>query len=233
MTFRLVQRRMACRPTLVGWICLFGIACALLLWWWFECESFFCRTHRLPAKVLVVEGWIGRQGVQAAATEFKQGNYRYVVTTGGTTENRWNSDRWNYAEMAEHVLINEGVPKDEIIAAPTQAAKSQRTFASAVAAWQVLQARGFLPTTINLFTFGAHARRSRLIFAKVFHPGSAIGIISWMPSYEKAGPWWRSSDRAEDVIKETVGYTFEVLFSSGRHSNSPDQHLSLDPVQKP
>ncbi len=50
-------------------------------------ESFLSVTERSPADVLVVEGWIGREGVRAAGEEFKQRGYQYVVATGGLTAN--------------------------------------------------------------------------------------------------------------------------------------------------
>jgi hypothetical protein len=228
MAFCLIRRRTALCPTLLGWACLLGLVCAPFLFWWFECEAFLSRTQRLPTEVLVVEGWIGKEGIQAAGAEFKQGGYRFIVTTGGLTNNRWDSHQWSYAEMAGEVLVHEGIPPDKVIVAYPKNTEGQRTFESAVAADGALQAKGLLPTTINLFTLNAHARRSRLIFAKVFQPGTRVGIISWAPPNYKAGPWWRSSDRAEDVIKETAGYFFELLLNSGRTSNSPRERLSLN-----
>jgi hypothetical protein len=221
MTFRLVQHRTIPCPTLLGWVCILGIVCSLFSLWWFESESFLSRTQRLPAEVLVVEGWIGEKGIQAAGMEFKQGGYRYVITTSGLTNGRWSPHQWSYAEMARDGLIAAGISQDKIIVASPMDTERQRTFASATAVWRILHARGSLPTTINLFTLGAHGRRSRLIFAKVFRPETQVGIISWIPPNYRTEPWWRSSDRAEDVIKETAGYAFEVLFNSGRSSNSP------------
>ena len=55
----------------------------VLLW-----RVFLSLTERRPAEILVVEGWIGRDGVRAAATEFERGVYRYVVTSGGVSNPR-------------------------------------------------------------------------------------------------------------------------------------------------
>jgi len=62
-----------------------------------------------------------------------------------------------------------------------------------------------------------------LIFAKAFSPHTRVGVISWTPKDFSAGPWWKSSDRAEDMIKETVGYAYELLLNSGRWSNAPTE----------
>ena len=49
----------------------------------------------------MVEGWIGRDGVRAAAAEFEHGGYQYVVATGGlSTARGWAEAGWSYAEGA-------------------------------------------------------------------------------------------------------------------------------------
>jgi hypothetical protein len=47
-------------------------------------------TRRLPAEVLVTDAWIGRDGIRAAAEEFKLGGYEYIVVTGEMNEERRN-----------------------------------------------------------------------------------------------------------------------------------------------
>jgi len=122
--------------------------------------------------------------------------------------------------MASRNLIRFGVPKDKIILAPATDTETQRTYESAVAVWKVLQARGMQPKALNVFTLGAHARRSRLVFAKVEEPGTKVGSISWIPSAYVAMPWWGSSERAKDLLTETAGYLYEALLNSGRGPNS-------------
>src|SRR5205823_8580316 len=103
-------------------------------------EPFLAATRRLPADVLVVEGWIGEEGIEAAAGEFKRGNYRLVVATGGLNGESWNLQRWSYAEIAIRVLHNAGIPADKIIPARAADSEAQRTFAMAVATARALQA---------------------------------------------------------------------------------------------
>jgi hypothetical protein len=191
--------------------------------WWFNGESFFALTERQSADVLVVEGWIGREGLEAAKVEFDQGGYHYLVTCGGLAKDDWDSHQWNYALDAGRLMIRLGLPADRLIGAPAQETLGQRTFVSALAAHRALEARGLHPTAVNVFTIGSHARRSRLIFAKAFSPHTRVGVISWTPKDFSAGPWWKSSDRAEDMIKETVGYAYELLLNSGRWSNAPTE----------
>jgi hypothetical protein len=170
---------------------------------------------------LVVEGWIGLEGMRDAAQEFADGKYNLIVTTGGLTGERWNVERWNYAEMAAKELRRLGVAPDHILVARAREIESQRTFEAASAARRTLKSNNLEPATINIMTRGPHARRSRLIYAKVFGPHTKVGVISWIPVSERSTPWWGSTDRASDLIKESVAYPFELILNSGRTSNSP------------
>jgi hypothetical protein len=226
---RLVQRRTVWCPTWLGLLFILAMLVIPAAWWWNRGESFLSSTQRSPAEILVVEGWIGRDGIRAAVGEFEQHNYRYIVASGGlTADERWEQGGSSYAEVAERELLRVGVSQDKIIIAPARAVESQRTYASAVAVWRALQARGIQPAAINVFTLGPHARRSRLVFAKVFQPETHVGVVDWVPPRSEGVEWWRSSDRAKELLTETAGYVYEFLLNSGRRSNSPGSLRSAD-----
>jgi hypothetical protein len=227
----LVQRRSIWCPTWLGAFCMIALLAGPMVWWYLGGESFLSATRRLPAEVLVVEGWIGEEGVRAAAAEFRQHDYRYVVATGGVTSERWEPDRWSYASLAERELIRSGIPRDQVIDASAGDVKNRRTYQAAVAVWRALQARGIQPKDVNVFTLGPHAARSRLVFAKVFGPGTRIGVVDWIPSDQVPGPWWRSSERAKELILETAGYLFEFVFNSGRSQNMIKTPTGVSPQQ--
>jgi hypothetical protein len=76
------------------------------------------------------------------------------------------------------------------------------------------------PVAVNVFTAGAHARRSQLVYRKVFGSKVKVGVISWgAPERNSRRAWWTSSERTLELFKETLGYTYELLFSSGRSSS--------------
>ncbi len=212
---RLLERRSLLVPTWFGWLCLLLTFGTPSLAWLFLGESWLSLTERVPADVLVVEGWIGADGVRAAKAEFERGGYRYIVTVGALTNNRWGPRRWNYALEAHELLIALHVPEDCVIAAPAKETEGHRTYECAVAVRAALQARAIVPTGINTFTLGVHSRRSRLVFAKVLGP-IQVGAVSWHPTVYQPGPWWKSSERSLDLLKESVGYPFELLLNSGR-----------------
>ena len=182
----------------------------------------------MPAEILVVEGWIGREGLRAAVDEFERGGYRSIVASGGLTSGRWEDQPSSYAEKAAAEMIRLGISKDRIVVATSENTESHRTFESAVAVWRTLRSAGIEPKAMNVFTFGPHARRSALVFAKVNAHGANIGVIGWLPSGYKTERWWRSSERSRELLEETVGYLYEVLLNSGRRSNSPVADGSSD-----
>ena len=213
---RLFRRRTLWCPTWLGWaLLLVGIGGFGSLWW-FQGEAFLSLTAREPADVLVVEGWIGAAGVQEAVTEFKFGGYHTIVATGSLTGESWDKRRWSYAIEAEQQLLRAGIARDQVILAMPNETQRQRTHAMAVAAEEALRAQGIRPTSVNVFTRGPHARRSRLVFAKVFGPEVKVGVIAWLPPGYESTAWWRSSERSDDFLKESVGYLYELLLSSGR-----------------
>lgn len=221
MTIRLFQRRSIWWPTLLGWAGFFITLGIPFVLWCFQGESFLARTERQLADILVVEGWIGIEGIKAAKTEFEQGGYRYIVATGGMSGNRWDTRRWSLANEAEELLLRLGLSRDQVILAKPQDVQNHRTFASAVAVWHALHERGIQAKAINLFTLGVHARRSRLVYAKVQQFDIQVGVVSWTPPGYYSGSWWQSSDRSLELLKETVGFLYEALLNSGRGSNTP------------
>ena len=223
---RLVQRRTLWCLTWLGAFCVALFLAAPAVWWFYCGESFLSLTERRPAEILVVEGWIGRKGLDAAVDEFERGGYRYIVASGCLTSGGWEDKRESYAEMAAGEMIRLSVPKESIIVAHSRNTKNHRTFESAVTTWRTLRDSGIKPAQLNVFTFGPHAGRSALVFTKVYSDGSKIGVIGWVPAEYDREPWWLSSERARELLEETVGYVYELLFNSGRHSNSPADNSS-------
>jgi DUF218 domain len=217
--FRLVERRTVWFPTWFGTLLLFLLVAVPVAWWGVRGESVLSSTQRTRAEVLVVEGWIGSEGTRAAAAEFNQGGYQYVVATGGVASGKgWGQSGWSYAEGADHELVRSGVPEEKIIFAPSRGTESHRTYESALAVLKALDAKQIHPQALNVFTWGPHAKRSCLVFAKVLGPAMKVGVVSWVPSDYRDLPWWRSSERAKDLLTETAGYLYEFLFNSGRGS---------------
>jgi len=165
---------------------------------------------------MVVEGWVGPETIDAAADAFSHESFRWVVAAGGPTGERRNRKRQTYAEIAADGLIEAGVASEKIIRAPARDVETQRTYESAIAVREALVMKGLSPKTLTIFTRGVHARRSQLVYSKVFGRDTQISVISWQPTSQHTKFWWQSSARAKDFFTETIGYVYEALFDSGR-----------------
>ncbi len=223
---RLFRRRTVVCPTWLGLVCIVAIFFILIAAWIKFGESILAATHRVPPEVLVVEGWIGREGLRAAVDEFEHGGYRYIVASGGLTSGRWEDKPESYAVMAAREMIRLGVPEDKVVVAISEDTESHRTFESAVAVWQALRKAKIQPKDVTVYTLGPHASRSALVFAKVLGPETSVGVIGWQPASYQTEAWWKSSERSRELLEETAGYLFEVLFNSGRRSNAPQSGTS-------
>src|SRR4051812_38902311 len=111
--FGLFERRVVWWPTFRCWIIIFLASLAPVIWWWLYGESFLSLTRKAPADILVVEGWIGAEGIRAAAVEFQKGGYQYIVATGSLPLARL-SQKLSYAEIAELELIQYGIPREKV-----------------------------------------------------------------------------------------------------------------------
>ncbi|HWA29282.1 MAG TPA: ElyC/SanA/YdcF family protein [Lacunisphaera sp.] len=220
MAFQFFQRRTIWWPTPLGWFLLSLLWMVPATLWIIFGERFLSYPERRPAEVLVVEGWIGEEGIREAKAEFLRGGYRFIVATGGLSGENWSPRRWSYAAEAEEQLLRMKIPREQVILARPQETETDRTFGSALAVRAALRARGLQSASVNIYTRGAHARRSRLIYAKVLETSAPVGVVTWLPSGYENQFWWRSSARAEALIKETVAYPLELLLNSGRTSNS-------------
>lgn len=214
----LFARRTVLFPTALGWFLLVAVTVGAALLLSFSAESFLSRSSRLPADILVVEAWTQDDGALAAAAEFRAhpGQYRLIVASGGLTGQRWSRKRWREVEIVMRGLRNDGIPAEVMLGADVPDVETHRTFVTAQITRKTLEAKGERPAAINVLTRGCHARRSRLVFQRVFGPETKVGVIAWVPPGYDSPAWWRSSERAVDLLKEAIGYSYEVVLHSGR-----------------
>ncbi len=190
---------------------LLGI-CLLTLWLIsIEIEPFLAVTKRVPANVLIVEGWIDEDAMVAAARESKETNYQYVATVGEpVADDLFFHGTTTYADLAAARLQELGVPKEKLIVAGALYVKSGRTYESAKAVRAVFSKRNLRPSGINVFTEGAHARRTWAIYEEVFGKYPRVGVIAWTPADHQKEHWWQTSERAKGVISETIGWFYRT-----------------------
>lgn len=197
-----------------GWLAL---TAGLLLagWIWvLHVHPFLAVTRPVPARILVVEGWTHGYGVKAAMREFNNGHYDRIFTTGGPVEGTGNPSSITDTTAAQSaaLLKKSGLPENLVQSVPCCFVGRDRTYNSALALRDWLQAHAIQPGSLNVITEDAHARRTWLLFQEALGPEVHVGIISAEdPDYD-AEHWWRSSEGVREIIDESVAYVYARFF---------------------
>lgn len=185
----------------------FMVAGCVIVW---EIQPFLVVTHRVPTKVLVVEGWIHDYGLNAAVKEFETGRYSQIYTTGGPVEGigPTSSIYDTNAHRSAGLLQQAGIPAAEIQSVPACYLGRDRTYTSAVVLRDWLRDHNLHVDSINVLTEDAHARRTWLLFQEALGSNIKVGIIAVPnPDYD-ASRWWRYSEGVREVVDESVAYLY-------------------------
>ena len=209
-------------PTIWGWFFLSVICFAVCFLCVRNIYSLLAPNAPVDARMLVVEGWLARTELDQAVQAFKMGNYTSVATTGGPTD--WPETKYgNFAEMAADYLAQHGVPRELIHAVPAPPSAQERTFLSAVMLRESLLQSGSKVEAINLFSSGAHARRSRLLFRMALGNRVQVGILAAKPDGYAPEAWWRTSTGVESIIFQTIGLIWVKCFFWPGPPGSPQE----------
>ncbi|MBE9092567.1 YdcF family protein [Tychonema sp. LEGE 07203] len=205
----LIRRREMWAITWQGWvIAVTGLIIAMVLIIT-NIHPFLAVNSPLKADILVVEGWLPDYAIESAIAEFKKGEYRQLITTGPpVSKGYYLAEYKNYAELTAATCIALGFDKDKLVAVPAPNVVKHRTAASAIALRDWLAASALKVDSINLYSFGPHARRSWIIFKEVLHPEIKVGIIAAEPQDYNPQEWWKSSEGFRTVTGEIIAYIY-------------------------
>ncbi len=198
-------------PTLWGWFFLLSFVSAVCVFGVRNIYAFLAPNDLVGASVLVVEGWLAPSELDQAVQTFKIGGYTRVVTTGGPTV--WPETKYgNYAAMAADYLAQHGVPRDMILVVPAPQSAQERTFLSAVMLRESARRLGIKLDAINLFSSGAHARRSRLLFQMALGHKVRVGVLAVKPEGYNPEAWWLTSNGVESIVFQSIGLVWVKFF---------------------
>ena len=205
----LVNRRERWGLSLRGWLFLLVATVTLALTYAWNVHSFLAQTRRENTKILVVEGWARPFALNAAVTEFYNGHYDMVYTTGGPIAGSGGAtnDYQTSASVGAVLLVKAGLPAAVVQMVPSHVSGRDRTFNSAVALREWFRVHHVNVNSINVLTEDAHARRSRMLFQEAFGP-VAVGVIAVQnPDYDPAH-WWHYSEGVREILGESIAYTY-------------------------
>jgi len=184
-------------------------------------HPFLAVTDRVPADVLIVEGWAPPSTMKDAADEFLSGGYKRLILMRPilADPDKYASGRYN-GDYVMNLLLQDGVPKDKAVSLFPIVANKDRTFHSALDAKRWLAEQGMVVKSIDVATVGPHARRSRLMYQKAFGDDVKIGIISMPDRAYDPAHWWRSSEGVRDVLGEIIAYCYARFLFSASNENA-------------
>jgi hypothetical protein len=209
---RLVRRASLPVPTARGWLLLAVATAGGLLIALRGAYSFLAPQRPSGSELLVVEGWLDRDGLDQAVEIVRAEGYRRVLTSGGPITS-WSEllGFATHAELAADHLVRRGLPAGAVIAVPAPASAQDRTFLSAVEVRDWLQREGLTPERIDVLSQGCHARRSWLLYRMAFGPDVQVGIRAARPGQYDPERWWRTSVGAKAVVQELLSLAWTQL----------------------
>lgn len=190
-------------------------------------HEFLAINAPLQANILVVEGWAWESAaMQEAAQEFHRGGYDLVVSVGIRSPARESGPmQRNAAESAAKRLKEFGLDDRAIKVLAVSNIDRHRTYASALAVKHWLADAKIHVVGINVFTLGAHARKSLVLFQRAFGRSVPIGVISGTEDSYDPQRWWLSMKGIYTVLRKTLGYLYAEWWPL-----PDDPHASPDPV---
>jgi DUF218 domain len=214
-----------------GWLllALLGLVSAFLFF--VNAHPFLAVTRRVGTNNLVVEGWIQRYALRAAAKEFNNGSYEHIFTTGGPENGSggYVNDYQTSASVGAESLKKLGIPNEVIQMAPSRVMGRERTYSSAVALRDWLYNHNLTIHSFNVLTEDCHARRTQLLYQKAFGGKVAVGIIAVSNPDYNPKDWWRYSDGVREVIGESIAYIYARFFFYPRAAQFDKQVAQAGP----
>lgn len=201
------RQRQVWVPTISGWLFLLLISIATGVLLASNLYAFLAPNAPVGARVLVVEGWLSPVELAQAIQAFKNGKYERIVTTGGPVTG-WPEiyPETDFARLAADYLAHHGINRDLIIAVPAPKSAQERTFLSAVMLRESAQRLGIALDTVDVFSSGPHARRSRLLFQMALGQKVRVGILAARPGKFDPEIWWRTSEGVEQMFFQSFGF---------------------------
>jgi uncharacterized SAM-binding protein YcdF (DUF218 family) len=191
-----------------------GLGLILAIGFPLEIHPYLAPTAPVHSGTMIIEGWISNSFLSQAAAAFRAGRYQKLLVLQATDDEgeRQIGTTAACADRTE-ILASYGVPKPLIGTLLYPATERDRTYHAAIAARDWLTHHS-IEDSVDVVTIGPHARRSRMMFKKVFGKSFQVGIIALNdPTYDPKH-WWRTSEGVRDVLGEVIAYIYaEVRYT--------------------
>lgn len=215
---QLLKRRLVLLPT---WPCAAALVAAsagLALWVVTAIHPFLAVTRKATnPDLLVIEGWMPDYNLPRVIDAFREGPYQQVGTTGiALDKGHYLQEFKSYGAVTAATLKVMGMKDEEILVGATTDTFRHRTYTAAVAMKQAVDDAGLEVDSLDVYSQGAHARRTWIIFRKVFGDAVDVGVVALPAEDYDNDRWWGSSAGIKTVGMELLALGHEWLLDSGR-----------------
>lgn len=124
-------------------------------------------------------------------------------------QNVLRTDYQSEAEEATKFIINQGVDSELVHTLTAPWVDYERTFTTAQ------EVKKWLPDTISAITLiseSVHARRSRLVYQRIFGDSTKVGIIAANSKDYQPHGWWTQSGSRQYVLLQLAKYLYTKAF---------------------
>ncbi len=225
--FRLGKQVKCWRPTWLGWLIILIVLIGLLRFFLSYSMRYLAVSHPVNAKTLVVEGWVETYVVLDAMDYYRENGYERMIVTGvPITIYEFIAPYKNTAEATIFTMKYYGF-NDTIYSAsiPTNV-YVDRTFHTGLLVKELFDKHPDWEKSVDIYSVGVHARRSRFLFKKALGMDFKVGIIAHPDRSFQADTWWKSSKGFRNVSNEMLATPYAMLaFRFDIHSS---EKLLLD-----
>ena len=216
----LFRKRTVLLPTWPLSLLVLAAAIGLLTWAVFRIHSFLAPTRPAEkADLLVVEGWMPDYNLPRVVEDFREGAYQRIAVTGiALDKGSYLQEFKSYGDVTAATLKKMGIEDGEIVVGATTDTLRHRTYTAAVALRRAVDDAALSVESLNVYSQAAHARRTWMVFRKVFGDDVEIGIVALPTQSYDPDQWWASSAGIKSVGMESIALCHEWLFDSGRSS---------------
>jgi hypothetical protein len=203
------------------WVTL-GIG-VVLICFLISIHGFLAVSNPVGEGILVVEAWIPAKTLEESAIVFNSGRYRYFVVVGGPGQGSASksNDPTTWADLAATKLEKLGLDTKKLVQISVPAVSFGRTLEGATAVKRWLGSSRISVCCVDVFTVGAHARKSWILSRYALGDSYRVGIIAGSPdSYDPR--FWLASRRGIWVVaRNLAGYMYSKFWVHFHGKRSP------------
>lgn len=219
--FTLIRQKKCWRPTLLGWLLIFIILGVLVRMFLTFSIRYLSLNHSVNSKTLVVEGWVETYVVLDALDYFTENGYERMVVTGvPITIYEFIAPYKNTAEATVYTMQYYGFSDTIYTASIPTNIYVDRTYHTGLLVKKLFDEHPDWDKSIDIYSVGVHARRSRFLFKKALGEDFNVGIIAHTDRSFLADTWWKSSKGFRNVTNEMLATPYAMLFFNPDIENS-------------